>query len=301
MLQENNPLYYLIKIDSYQSISLAAENLHSSQPALSQAMKNLEKSLNLTLLNRTYRGVSLTEDGKKVVELAKKAFDYFEEIENISRQKSSPKQMDVNINDLIIYTNPAYSMWLLSSLVKDYNSNQNQNTLQFQNLSQTTNALTAIEQNIDAVILDMIKEKTAYPSHEKIFILNKSKSYVMCAKNFSYIPQNKTSVSFQELIKIPLVINKNSFEFQDTLLGILKLHGQPLIKAVAPDYYSISYMIESGLGVTFTNKLINTADFNNFRLIPIRNAPSFLLVLIYNKGADQQKIAKLADLLKNSI
>ena len=301
MLQENNPLYYLIKIDSYQSISLAAENLHISQPALSQAMKNLEKSLNLTLLNRTYRGVSLTEDGKKVVELAKKAFDYFEEIENISRQKSSPKQMDVNINDLIIYTNPAYSMWLLSSLVKDYNSHQNQNTLQFQNLSQTANDLEAIEQNINAVILDMIKEKTAYPPHKKIFILNKSSSYVMCAKNFSYIPHSKTSVSFQELTKIPLVINKNSFEFQDTLLNILKLHGQPLIKAVAPDYYSINYMIESGLGVTFTNKLLNTAEFNHFRLIPIRNAPNFLLALIYHKDADQKKITKLGDLLKASI
>lgn len=67
MLQDNHPLYYLIKINDYQSISLAAENLHISQPALSQAIKNLEKNLNLTLLNRTYRGVNLTEDGKKVV------------------------------------------------------------------------------------------------------------------------------------------------------------------------------------------------------------------------------------------
>ena len=301
MLQENNPLYYLIKIDSYQSISLAAENLHISQPALSQAIKNLEKSLNLTLLNRTYRGVSLTEDGKKVVELAKKAFDYFEEIENISRQKSSPKQMDVNINDLIIYTNPAYSMWLLSSLVKDYTSHQNQNTLQFQNLSQDTNILETIEQNTNAVILEIIKEKSILPPHESMIILNKSKSYVMCSPTFPYIPQNKTSVSFQELVKIPLIVPKNSFNFQDTLLDILKLYGTPLIKAVAPDYNSIPYMIEKGLGVSFTNKLTTPIDSKNFRFISIRNAPKFLLALIYNKDADQNKITKLSNLFKASL
>ena len=277
MLQENNPLYYLIKIDSYQSISLAAENLHISQPALSQAMKNLEKSLNLTLLNRTYRGVSLTEDGKKVVELAKKAFDYFEEIENISRQKSSPKQMD------------------------DYNPHINSNALQFQNLSPDSDISELIAQNPHIVVLGIIKEKNILPPHESMIILNKSKSYVMCSPTFPYIPQNKTSVSFQELVKIPLVVAKNSFNFHDTLLDILKLYGTPLIKAVAPDYNSIPYMIEKGLGVGFTNKLTTSIDSKNFRFISIRNAPKFLLALIYNKDADQNKITKLSNLLKASL
>ena len=301
MLQENNPLYYLIKIDSYQSISLAAENLHISQPALSQAIKNLEKNLNLSLLTRNYRGVSLTEDGKKVVELAKKAFDYFEEIENISRQKSSPEQEDININDLIIYTNPAYSRVILPSLLENYNTYTNSHALQFQNLSPDTNVSELIAQNPNIVVLGIMKEKTVLPAHEAMIILNKSKSYVMCSKTFPYIPQGKTSISFQELVKVPLVVAKNSFNFQDTLLDILKLYGEPMIKAVAPDYNSIPYMIEKGLGVGFTNKLTTSIDSKNYRLISIRNAPKFLLALIYNKDADQNKITKLSNLLKASL
>ena len=115
MLQDNHPLYYLIKVNDYQSISLAAENLHISQPALSQAIKNLEKNLNLTLLNRTYRGVNLTEDGKKVVELAKKAFSYFEEIENLALTQQNSAANDFFLDDLTIYANPAYSRLILSS------------------------------------------------------------------------------------------------------------------------------------------------------------------------------------------
>ncbi|MBQ3120286.1 MAG: LysR family transcriptional regulator, partial [Peptococcaceae bacterium] len=79
MLQ-SAPLWYLIQVGNYQSLSIAAEQLHISQPSLSVAIKKLEKELGLQLLERTYRGVRLTADGEKVVELASKAFAYFDEI-----------------------------------------------------------------------------------------------------------------------------------------------------------------------------------------------------------------------------
>ena len=122
MLHDNHPLYYLIKINVYQSISLAAENLHISQPALSQAIKNLEKNLNLTLLNRTYRGVNLTEDGKKVVELAQKAFSYFEEIENLALAKQNAAANDSFWDNLTIYANPAYQRLILSAYLTNIKS-----------------------------------------------------------------------------------------------------------------------------------------------------------------------------------
>ena len=46
------------------SISKAAEKLYITQPAVSQAIKQLEKSLDCRLFHRTGRGVTLTEGGK---------------------------------------------------------------------------------------------------------------------------------------------------------------------------------------------------------------------------------------------
>lgn len=298
MLYENHPLYYLIKIDSYQSISLAAENLHISQPALSQAMKSLEKSLDLTLLDRTYRGVNLTDDGKKVVELAKKAFEYFEQIENLAQQKYSASTDEITLNDLTVYTNPAYSRLILPTLLKEYRSHNTAKTLQFQNLTpeMKTEDLTANDPNV--VVLGILRENTRLPDYATMTVLNKSKSYIMCSKDFPLIPPEKTSISFKELVNMPFVLTKNSFNFQDTLFDILKLYGEPIIKAISPDHSGCTYMVENSMGVSFTNKLTVYSKNENIRYLAIRNAPKFLLALVYNKNADEKKVNKLAELIK---
>ena len=300
MLHDNHPLYYLIKINDYQSISLAAENLHISQPALSQAIKNLEKNLNLTLLNRTYRGVNLTEDGKKVVELAKKAFSYFDEIEKLasSRARQSEKFL---LSDLTVYVNPAYQRLILSSYLDEYKKQEHQSgALQFQNLTAEDNINELIKNNPSVVVLGLLDERKALADNLSMTVLSKSKSYVMCTKDFPYFPPEKTSVSFQELVSVPLIISKTHLEFQDTLFNILKLHGEPNIKAVAPDYLACSYMIESGIGYGFSNKLTGESK-KDMRYLAIRQAPKFYLALIYDKTIDETKINKLAELIKSFI
>ena len=300
MLHDNHPLYYLIKINDYQSISLAAENLHISQPALSQAIKNLEKNLNLTLLNRTYRGVNLTEDGKKVVELAKKAFSYFDEIEKLASSRARQSE-NFLLSDLTVYVNPAYQRLILSSYLDEYKKQEHQSgALQFQNLTAEDNINELIKNNPSVVVLGLLDERKALADNLAMTVLSKSKSYVMCTKDFPYFPPEKTSVSFQELVSVPLIISKTHLEFQNTLFNILKLHGEPNIKAVAPDYLACSYMIESGIGYGFSNKLTGESK-KDMRYLAIRQAPKFYLALIYDKTIDETKINKLAELIKSFI
>ena len=53
------------------SYNKAANKLHITQPALTANIKNMEKELGVTLLERDNRGISLTEEGKTVLEFAK--------------------------------------------------------------------------------------------------------------------------------------------------------------------------------------------------------------------------------------
>ncbi len=55
--------YYLM-VASKKNISRAAQHLGITQSALSQAMKNLEESLGVTLFYRNTRGIELTEEGE---------------------------------------------------------------------------------------------------------------------------------------------------------------------------------------------------------------------------------------------
>lgn len=62
----------------YNSISKAAEILHITQPGLSGQLKSLENTLGVSLLNRSNKGVVLTEEGKVV-------FDYAETLLSIQQ------------------------------------------------------------------------------------------------------------------------------------------------------------------------------------------------------------------------
>lgn len=57
-------LKYFVKIVDCGSLSKAAKELNLSQPPLSKQLMMLERELGVTLLNRSTKGVSLTDEGK---------------------------------------------------------------------------------------------------------------------------------------------------------------------------------------------------------------------------------------------
>lgn len=65
------------------SLTKAAEELYISQPAVSQAIKQLENQLGGPLFNRTHRGMELSENGgKQIFGLVEKALKLMEEAES---------------------------------------------------------------------------------------------------------------------------------------------------------------------------------------------------------------------------
>lgn len=60
-------LHYLIALDKHRHFGRAAESCHVSQPALSNALKELERELGITIIkrSRTFRGI--TPEGERVI------------------------------------------------------------------------------------------------------------------------------------------------------------------------------------------------------------------------------------------
>ena len=65
-MQNFNELNYFLTLAQTQSFVKAGQLLGISSSALSHSMKNLETRLNLRLLNRTTRNMSLTEAGQQL-------------------------------------------------------------------------------------------------------------------------------------------------------------------------------------------------------------------------------------------
>jgi LysR family transcriptional regulator, cyn operon transcriptional activator len=77
-------LRYVVATAEHRTMTDAARSLYIAQPALSRAIRDLERELGMTLFARSGRGVVVTAQGRRVVKLAREALDAVREIEALS-------------------------------------------------------------------------------------------------------------------------------------------------------------------------------------------------------------------------
>lgn len=90
-------LKYAVEVEKTASITQAATNLYMNQPHLSKAIRELEKNLNITIFNRTSKGVIPTNKGKEFLSYAKKILEQIDEIESLYTP-SQEKKLKINIS-----------------------------------------------------------------------------------------------------------------------------------------------------------------------------------------------------------
>ena len=92
----------------------AARSLYIAQPALSRAIRDLERELGMTLFARSGRGVVVTAQGRRVVKLAREALDAVHEIEGLANHSG------VTEAELRIASTPSLEPGLAGRLLPAY-------------------------------------------------------------------------------------------------------------------------------------------------------------------------------------
>lgn len=82
---------YAVEIANTRSISKAAENLYTSQPNLSRAIKALENDLKIKLFKRSSKGLEVTIDGEEFLLYARNALAQIKKIESIYENRNEKK------------------------------------------------------------------------------------------------------------------------------------------------------------------------------------------------------------------
>lgn len=77
-------LRYVVATAEHRTMTDAARSLYIAQPALSRAIRDLERELGMTLFARSGRGVVVTPQGRRVVKLAREALGAVHEIEALA-------------------------------------------------------------------------------------------------------------------------------------------------------------------------------------------------------------------------
>lgn len=82
---------YAVEVANTRSISKAAENLYTSQPNLSRAIKTLENDLKIKIFKRSAKGLETTIDGEEFLLYAKNALAQIKKIESIYENRNEKK------------------------------------------------------------------------------------------------------------------------------------------------------------------------------------------------------------------
>ncbi|MDF2876518.1 MAG: aminoethylphosphonate catabolism associated LysR family transcriptional regulator, partial [Sporomusa sp.] len=90
-------LYHIIEVAHCKSISLAAERVFISQPAISASITKLEVELGVNLFKRTSQGVYPTELGESVIQKAMEIVDKIEEIKGITKTNALALNGTINV------------------------------------------------------------------------------------------------------------------------------------------------------------------------------------------------------------
>ena len=85
-------LRYVVTIAEIGTISKAAEELFVSQPSLTKALKELEKEMQITIFDRTNKGIHVSREGEIFLGYARQVLEQAALIEEKYKHKSGGKQ-----------------------------------------------------------------------------------------------------------------------------------------------------------------------------------------------------------------
>lgn len=131
MALELRHLRYLLAVAEHAGFTRAAEELRISQPTLSQQIKQLERTVGVQLLDRTGRGVRLTDAGETYVHHARGALR-----ELAAAERAVHDVADLSRGHLRLAVTPTFTAYLVGPLAAELHARHPGITLDVKDMAQ---------------------------------------------------------------------------------------------------------------------------------------------------------------------
>ena len=261
----------------------ASEELHISQPAISQSIKKLEDQLGGTLFLRSNKGMELTEEGKMFYEYVKGALEL---INNAENEFTSFK--DLSKGEIKIGCSTTLTKLVLINALKDFH-------LDYPNINiNITNDLTSNLINdlklgkLDFVIFNESNIKETNLNLEKIKELK---------QGFIYNPEfyDDNVNNFEDLNEIPLILQKEESNSRKLLDYVALQNNVKLIpKMEVVSQELITEFVNIGLGVGFSIIDLAKRNYKNIKELNInKKIPNINIYLATNKSVSLTFASKM--------
>ena len=290
-------LYDLLQVAKYNSITIAAEKTHVSQPTISMAIKKLEDQLGVQLFKRSLKGSYLTDKGRKVAEYASVIFEYMDKIEEVGQ--------DDRADEVIIYaTPPLYD--ILGQVIPRYHRVYPLGKFYLCRLeTDDFNALFAEEPN--AFIASVFLKNAVFDDELDYIVLDDNcRSSIQVQSESPWVAKDQTSITFAELLKLPLIkvslADPDEQVITQAMFQQLKQHGEPNVAFDVPSMnIAVSY-VENGLGVSFyfDSYLLRNVRSETARIIPVEDGLTYQVILLFKKGHEASHVRRVKRMIENA-
>ena len=198
------------QVGKSKSFSKASKELYMTQPAVSQAIMQLEGELDIRLFNRTSKGVTLTNEGSLLYEYVNSAINLI----NVGEKKILEFK-DLTIGELKICVGDTISKYFLLPYLEEFHNRYP--NLKFKIINGTTLELCALIKSgeIDIAICNLPIDD---PSLEFI-TCGEVRDIFVCGEKYKDLTKKK--ISLEEMVKYPLIFlepNSNSRKYVENFM-----------------------------------------------------------------------------------
>ena len=243
-LPSTQQLRYFVAVADQLNFRKAAEKCHVTQSTMSGAIQELESCLNVQLLERTKRKVSLTREGAAIAALARDTLERLEVMRALSESMRGPL-----VGRLRLGMIPTIAPFLLPEAIQPLRKGYPDLQLQVdEDLS--PNLLDGVRQGrLDCAVLAL-----PYPLEEiESKILFEDHLYVALPKGAGRKPKSMASA---ELAGKEMLLLHDGHCLKDQALAICNLAKEQTSDAFrAASLMTLLRMVEMGAGVTFVPEM----------------------------------------------
>ena len=265
-------VFYIVAKNKH--MTRASEELHISQPAISQSIKKLEEQLGGTLFIRSNKGMELTNEGKMFFDYVKGALELINNAENEFTTYKDLSKGEIKIGASTTLT----KLFLMDSL-KEFHKD-------YPNIEiNITNDLT------NNLIIDLNKGKLDFVIYNEGNIKEsniKATQLSELNQGFIYNPDyyKDTIKNLEEINNYPLILQKkeaNSRKYIDNILFKKNILLTPKTEVVSQDL--VIEFTEAGFGIGFGIVPLATKNYPHLKELKInRKLPKTKIYLAENKS-----------------
>ncbi len=264
-------IFYVVA--KHKHMTRASEELHISQPAISQSIKKLEEQLGGTLFLRSNKGMELTSEGNMFFDYVKGALEL---INNAENEFTSFK--DLSKGEIKIGASTTLTKIVLMDAIKRFHKDYPNININITN-DLTSNLMIDLQKGkLDFVIFNEGDIKETNIKTKKIKSLKQGFIY-----HPNYFKDNITSLN--DLTNYPLILQKkesNSRKFLDYYTLQYNLLLNPKTEVVSQDL--VIEFTEAGFGIGFAIIDLALHNYPNLKELKInKKLPISNIYLAENK------------------